>query len=88
MRAMAQLSRDSAAKNLTKKDLLVELPFCEGGGLRSNLLVCILYIQLEIIVIVINRQRKQMILSVAYSMSSPNYCGRGGLTYTVCLRES
>jgi hypothetical protein len=40
IRAMAQLNRDAAAKGLTKNALLIDVPFCEPGGIRSRELVC------------------------------------------------
>lgn len=38
-RAMATLQKDAAAKGLTEESLLIELPFCEQGGIRSHILV-------------------------------------------------
>ena len=39
MCAMATLQNDPATKGLTKESLLIELPFCEQGGIKSHMLV-------------------------------------------------
>lgn len=39
MRAMATLQNDAANENLTEESLLIELPFCKQGGIRSHMLV-------------------------------------------------
>ena len=38
-RAMATLQNDAATKGLTEESLLIELPFCEQGGIKSHMLV-------------------------------------------------
>lgn len=38
-RAMAILQKDAAAKGLTEESLMIDLPFCEQGGIRSHMLV-------------------------------------------------
>lgn len=39
IRAMGQLAKDAGRKGFAEKDLLVDVPFCPQGGIRSALLV-------------------------------------------------
>lgn len=41
MRAMTVLKRDVASKKFTEESLLVKLPFCEQGGIKSTPFVSI-----------------------------------------------